>query len=138
MTTKDTPMTTLDLAERCQQASGPDYFLDSAIHRFVVAPEHKRWTFDHMGDLDKCWLWGDPKIDEDWDKPAPAYTGSVDAAMQLVPDAERDFHLLRSSISMDMGRKDWRCNIGGFRGKGAAITPALAICAAALRARTHP
>jgi hypothetical protein len=130
---KEREMTLLELAERCEQATGPDYALDAAIWH-EITPEHQRWFFGGIGEIDECWLWGNPSTDHDWDKSAPAYTASLDAAITLAPAG--DFHLLLPGMStMAMGRHDWRCYLDGQRSKGIGRSTALAICAAALRAR---
>ncbi len=87
-------MTLLELAERCEAATGPSYVLDLEIAE-VIAPTELAWQ--------------------------PPYTASLDAAMMLVPD--HDGWIIMGN-SAKVGRQ-----ISG------AATPALALCAAALRAR---
>ena len=94
-----------DLAARVEAATGPDCDLDHAIH-------------DLLGDNDG----------------APAYTRSLDAAMQLVPEGWASIH--------GWDYPDERCHRAVFMDedgdllfRGAAATPALALCAASLRAR---
>jgi hypothetical protein len=96
-------MTLLELAERCEKATGPDVDLD----------------------LDISEATGGWKALATWK--GVSYTASLDAAMTLVPDGQ-NFNLF------------WRAEEGaGFAGVDGsstkAATPALALCAAALRAR---
>jgi hypothetical protein len=103
----------LELAERCGQAAGPDNWLSADIG---VA-------FNIHGD--KC----------------PHYTASLDAAMTLVPEgwdwsAVRD----RGDYSAQVYEPVWSALQHGAAsayktGIIEASTPALALCAAALRAR---
>jgi hypothetical protein len=104
-------ITLLALAERCEQAAGPDAGLDLAI-----------WTtlLDTPG----------------FQPPSPwrtDYTASIDAAVTLVPEGHE--WLRKNPESMTVYRvpgdlKEWAQHIYG---RGA--TDALALCAAALRAR---
>ena len=95
----------LKLADRCEQADGPSYALERDIAK-ALNPNFTRMTV--------------PKN----------YTASIDAAMQLVPEGWTGL------IPVSGGEEAWlwpnskpsrghRCN---------AATPALALCAAALRA----
>lgn len=98
------------LATRCEQATGPDRELDAQIRE--VAGVHPRFVY------------------------ARRYTASLDAAMTLCSqppsfDIDHDH--------MTQGGK-WNCLVGddeGFvpNGRAEAATPALALTAAALRAR---
>jgi hypothetical protein len=134
-------MSLSELADRCEKATGPDYALNAAIWH-AVTPEHPSWFFGSIGGIDECWLWGNPSTDRDWDKLPPEFTASIDAAMTLVPAG--DFHLLLPGMAtVSMGRHDWRCILDGHRSKAFGKNAALAICAAALKARaasvdTHP
>lgn len=124
------------LAKRVEAATGPDRALDFAIMRVAGWEEYVR----HRGGLlagIPCWRHPDGRIVE-----APFhYTASLDAAASLVPEG----------LSWQSGR---RCHSddGWFghsivwepsdprddeamRFMASAATPALALCAAALRAR---
>jgi hypothetical protein len=110
----------LALAERCEQAAGPDRELDCHIHALIegrnIRPE--RWSetvrlHDHA---------------------VPRYTASLDAAVTLVPEGHE--WLRKNEICMTVYRaptdpKEWARHIDA---RGA--TPTLALCAAALRARS--
>lgn len=100
----------LELAERCEQATGADRALDGEIGRITGA-----WR-----------TWPSFK--------SFAPTASIDVALTLV-SGEGAYPQISKSAP-----KEWKVNIGfGNRAKGVngkAATPALALCAAALRATT--
>lgn len=127
--------TLLALAERCETAEGPDDVLDAdimaavhpelTVHPWVrrTYPNGKRPFFADTSDPDNLNVVSTSR-----------FTASLDAAVTLVPD--------------DYGWQMRRGHVGGGRtvcylwdGKGiwsptvVAATPALALCAAALRAR---
>jgi hypothetical protein len=106
-------MTLLELAERCEKATGPDRRLDFGILK-ATCTEREECLYVNG-------------------KPEPRYTASLDAAMTLVPEG-------RGLIYKRHGIKNvWRVQILSGDGNtfidGDAATPALALCAAALRAR---
>jgi hypothetical protein len=134
--------TLLGLADRCEQATGPDRELDCEI--WADANDLKlEWQGNCLvAGIEGVIGWIDPgehsrnfSTNRSATGPAaiPAYTASLDAAMTLVPEGYN-------------GRLGW-CkgagyaelfNVAAGEGKGethAAATPALALCAAALRAR---
>jgi len=108
--------TLLALAERCEQAAGPDRELDCHIHAPIegrnIKPE--RWietvkVYGHM---------------------VPRYTASLDAAVTLVPEGWAWGKFFGGSAEC--------VSISGpaiLFERGLNDKPALAICAAALRAR---
>lgn len=106
-------MTTLQsLAARCEGAKGADRELDEAIRVAVGGrrvPVMGSWVVDYG---------------------APAYTASLDAAMGLVPEP-KSFNMSHAGNSV--ARVDILPDGPEF--SGYAPTPALALCAAALRAR---
>jgi hypothetical protein len=114
-------MTTLsELAERCEKATGPDEALDFAIWDAVGRPAE--------------YLVRDLKLDP------PDYTCSLDAAWMLVPEG---WGVSLSTPGLFHGTPQARLKhpernpFGeGEAMRGSAATPALAICAGALRART--
>lgn len=117
----------LALAERCEKATGPDRALDYDIAHIV--------TRAHMAT-----------------GLAPAYTGSIDAAMTLVPEGWLLSELYERNA---VGEANWRWRatlwqsaavrpigqdaptVSGIARKahGAKCAPALALCAAALRSQ---
>lgn len=118
------PTTTLlTLAERCEQAAGPDREFDVAIARALG------WKPLYRDDYSKWWP---PAAVEDSrarkrsilhhpTQPLPAFTASLDAAVTLVP--EGCGWMVMKNVA----------KVARWPKRGA--TPALALCAAALRAR---
>lgn len=130
--------TALQLADCCEMATDADQGLDTHIWR-AMNPDHPRWYQGGPGswgdERDDWWWWGNPSTDSDWDKSAPEFTSSIDEAVGLIPEG--------CSWRADYGRP-----VCGQRGSGSAFvlamsskfngdaaTVALAICAAALRAK---
>jgi hypothetical protein len=135
----------LKLAERCEAASGPDRRLDAEIgaavrampmndpdawisgwpHPFIAAPQFKGSIAapNNAGGIVCHWE-------------ARDYTASIDAAMTLIA-ADVFFHVSRFSPECDgRGQAHVYPNRGiGDDYEAEAATPALALCAAALRAR---
>jgi hypothetical protein len=117
------PATLLALAERCEQAAWPDRELDAEIAWMLTAQDRKR-----LGPPDlrrEIWHAGLPTPAwvpfENVSSFHPHYTASLDAAVTLVPDGCG--WMVMSSAA----------KVGVWPSHGA--TPALALCAAALRAR---
>lgn len=100
-----------ELADRVEGASGPDRELDEHIKR-TVEGWHAKARFDNP----------------------PTYTASLDAAMSLVPEGVW-FHL--SDYRKGLGETGAEAHLYGRSAdwKAEAATPALALTAAALRAR---
>lgn len=116
------PTTLLALAERCEQAAGPDRELDAEIAVALFGGEiiwkTANWTMDsyparRVQNSDYIGGYQNAAI--------PVYTESLDAAVTLVPEG---------CGWMVMGNAS---KVGVWPSHGA--TPALALCAAALRAR---
>ncbi len=126
----------LDLAARCEAATGPDRELDVAIALslpgFFNAGPYYDGAKDRIG-----------TIDVDGNKSIPGndplmlvrhYTASLDAAMSLVPEGQR-----RVEFGTYNGGGAWAyVHVGSERGEqlgeSEADTETLALCAAALRA----
>jgi hypothetical protein len=129
-------VTLLALAERCEQATGPDRELDAEIAWMLTAQDRKRlgppdlrreiW---HAGLSTPAWV-----PFENVSSFHPNYTSSLDAAVTLVPEGwgyelrQNHSRLRRALCRMWDGRFIWP-------GGTVAAGPALALCAAALRAR---
>jgi hypothetical protein len=113
----------LDLAVRVEGAEGPDRELDRAIYSAFATLTGSPPYVGHM-------LFGKPRSS---DAPEPYFTASLDAAMGLVPEGWA-FDLVQQLPPT-------RCTARVYGPKGQVtdlhygITPALALCAAALRAR---
>ena len=134
----------IELAARCEAATGPDRELDAEIasqlsgheaYLVTIGPDHRReeWVFisTDAGDASPT------------SRPVPRYTSSLDAAMTLVPEGwflnllteldQRNWEVsLRSPILDDFRRFATSRTYGNEKG---VATPALALCTAALRAR---
>ena len=143
------------LAARCEAATGPDRELDLAIHRAVGRAEEMNRIIDSGrrgldGEEGRAWdiqrgaliyevrntngvCWANGGI------PLPAYTASLDAAMTLVPEGwwlQHLGHIIGGWCCRVETNGPPSCSIGvGFRREQRIPTPALALCAAALRAR---
>lgn len=87
-----------DLIDRLEKAIGPDRELDSLIGRALetapTEPFKSKAPFDRLEGM--YWVLGKkdtpsgPK-EERWSKCPPSYTGSLDAAMSLVPPTADDW-----------------------------------------------
>jgi hypothetical protein len=143
-------MTMKELAERCEQATGPDRELDMLIDCALkgVIPiyptEGHPMTPGRGGRIEAAGTfellgWIDPgEVQRNFspyggEDRYPRYTASLDAAMSLVPEG-------RGLIYKRHGIKNvWRVQIHSGDEttfiEGDAATPALALCAAALKAR---
>lgn len=115
------------IAYRCEAASGPDRELDHAIYEALGNPVVRCASAStHGTDL------------VNW---APFYTASLDAAVTLVPSGWA--FSLGSLMGLPLERR-WRCHLRDHNEPynpatcswidSDLTTPALAICAAALRA----
>jgi hypothetical protein len=133
----------LELAERCEQAAGPDEVLDGAIEAACkiafgvdVTMFNEGVPIEWESDDDDgrvVVLIGGHKFKA---YRAPAFTASLDAAMTLVPEGKG---FVVSSVGPSANRPyalvgDPTAETDESKGASAA-TPALALCAAALRAR---
>jgi hypothetical protein len=144
----------LDLAERCEKATGPDRELDVKIGYSVgvltkytdpMPPYGALVGVEYAGEQHPLFAPWWPNRRDDRDDLAciaemtglPAYTASLDAAMTLVPEGI-SFEVRRSGTG-DKGQAmlwdpmrapgDLQWRVTG------CASPALALCAAALRAR---
>lgn len=127
----------LELAERCEKAEGPDRELGREV---LLACGWRKTQAGHF--LGPIFLWSSPdwasSFDDDrFHRHDP--TASIDAALTLVPDGtgHDPFWMLKASNPNNPSgcrAEIWAKDVSRpFRGK--AATPALALCAAALRAR---
>jgi hypothetical protein len=123
------PTTLLALAERCEQAAGPDRVLDAEITKsFIprdathVARSRDGWSFIIAQEFE--WLENQP------------YTASLDAAVTLVPDGWRwAVSTTGGGLPCAYGHPPGNHQASNWIDDTPAATPALAICAFALRAR---
>lgn len=110
------------LIARLEKATGPDYRLSQDIGEAINLPGHYR--YEHPGSENQSWK---------------NYTASLDAAMTLVPEGVS--FAVGKGIETELGGSAtdyaW-CGSKAVPHEGPyawAATPALALCAAALRAR---
>jgi hypothetical protein len=129
--------TLLELAERCEAATGPDREIDEAI--VLTALGWKRADYKRGGSTIRAWDNGEYRQERTPD----FYTASLDAAMQLVPEGF-DWAIGYDGLAADdlpCGNWAWCRNEYQPHDYAddliVAATPALALCAAALRARAH-
>jgi hypothetical protein len=129
------------LAERCEQATGPSYALEVEIWDAIYPGEREdRWQeWLRVSPSSLTHILG-PADRDGYVKPRRAFTASLDAAMTLVPENSH------SGMGEIVNVSLWDTNgvypdhvrasawvSGAPRTYGA--TPALALCAASLRAR---
>lgn len=118
----------VDLAARIERAEGPDRALDAEIALAAGWREYQPGWFRP------------PSVDVNHHaSELPRYTGSLDAAMQLVPSGWKLRQMHFNAPCAD--DRKWHLNLrggkeGGDRFVGRGSTPALALCAAAIRARS--
>ena len=126
------PATLLALADRCEQAAGPDRVLDAEITKLFiplaathVARSRYGWSFIIAQEFE--WLENQP------------YTASLDAAVTSVPEGWI-YELGRGESGTRRALCRVRDERGNWTGWVVAATAALALCSAALRARAavHP
>jgi hypothetical protein len=110
--------TLIELAGRCEKATGPDREIDADIADPlpVCANLNPRDTRGHVLEH------------------VPAYTASLDAAMTLVPEGWHSSIFTTEGATL-RGSAAVRDRDGGPSFTSSAGTAALALCAAALRAR---
>ena len=115
----------LELIERLEKAAGPDRDLDGAIYRSLHASHDDAWPHWTTVQRDEIVL---------------HYTASIDAAVTLVPFAEDK--ATHWGVELDRGFEAWvsRNNVssGHWLHQGFGSTPAIALCIAALKARSTP
>lgn len=119
----------LKLAERCEKAGGPDRVLDAEIYIAV------RDNLPQMAAL---------TVSGDVSDHVPKVTASLDAALTLVPEGWSKFFTQFPGLPAEASTFECRADSKGKfwhgtdmadSGRVKAATPALALCAAALRAR---
>jgi hypothetical protein len=125
------PTTLLALAERCEQAAGPDRVLDAEITKsFIprdathIARSRYGWSFIISGSGQEFeWLENQP------------YTDSLDTAITLVPEGWRYDLTNGDLVSEEKPAARLTPDFAGPCFNGYARTVPLALCVAALRAR---
>lgn len=114
----------LALAERVEALSGPDREVDDTIAAALFTGKHRVCVKGLSDEAGGMWMftYPDGSIGS-----ALRFTASLDAAMTLVPDYAKDDWSL-------IGGRHWQAIVGPNEDQADAATPALALCAAALRA----
>jgi len=120
-----------ELARRCEETEGPSYALEHSIYKTVNPDGYQRRVDTLLAGPMGPRL---SPVDYDGYIVPPAYTSSLDAAMALVPEGwlwqvELIGHQTKGRIGAAMV---WLKHRQVKHGK--AATPALALCATALRA----
>jgi hypothetical protein len=110
------------LIERLERAREPSRALDGLIFKATQEKLGDVWS-EEIGDV---WHRQDPEDRVAYDPP-PYFTGSVDAALTLVPEGDGWSVQGNTNVSHAM--------VGSYSGYGSS--PARALSAAALRARLH-
>ena len=128
------------LAERCEQAFEPDRELDAAIVAAVTLGVVGMG--DEKPDDDWCnrlYRWEPPRAWADSWLPVPRYTASLDEAVKLIPAGWKwSLDWTQQAPYQD---SSWASAFAPGSGRNpadteaSAMTPALALCAVALRAR---
>jgi hypothetical protein len=120
----------IELAERCEKATGPDRELDAEIacHAPICQADYVRSASpaNRRGMVTRHFNGGGRGTFV-----CDSYTASLDAAMTLVPEGAE---LVTLVLINSAGRMP-SAGIDGGEHISHAATPALALCAAALRAR---
>lgn len=116
-----------ELAARIERAEGPDRALDELIHEASGLPFVMEYYTEYATEQTRNLSY------------VPRYTASIDAAMQLVPCSWKLRQMHFNAPCAD--DRKWHLNLrggkeGGDRFVGRGSTPALALSAAALRARS--
>ena len=132
----------MELAERVEALSGPNHEIDSLIGA-AVGLKYRILRDGSGRGKGMEWLEDGHGV-ETWAPHAPRYTASLDAAMTLVPEGcgwLTGWGQTRPDEPMGGARITRNARFVGYRENydeiavGEAATPALALCAAALRAR---
>ena len=122
----------LALAERCEKACEGSRELDAAIYETAIGLGMYESIYDRSGDLCIRDYPGEPGPEY---RRLPRYSTSLDAAMTLVPTGH-DWSLFfdnGSALAGCMPSSEDGCDLTDVPG----ATPALALCAAALRAQAE-
>lgn len=156
--------TRLELAERCEQATGPDKRLDVQIY-ILLDPDAQHIVGEKPGRFPREAIYGPRSSFWDWAMDAakeppvfgaiPPFTASIDAAKTMVPPGwavqledwpahpdgdtpgSANARLLECTLGTSFKGKRPYGYGGGRRVEASAATLALAICAAALRIETR-
>lgn len=132
----------LELVERCEKASGSDRELDCDIADAIpngpimpLPPDPRCWVYrgDNLGGAIVA---ASGRAYSTNDRYIPRFTASLDAAMSLVPEGAWLANLQENGSARDRAwaQVDIEISNAWMTSEGRAATPALALCAAALRA----
>lgn len=140
-----TAPTDAGIVERLAKASGPDRELDAEL--FNLSAYALQWDrgaiqLEKRQDrFDDGWytVRADKGSDDDYPEKLPRYTKSIDAALTLVPEGytvETHFSVPQDSENTVMLWKHHALPKDGLDVRGKGKSPAIALCVAALRARS--
>lgn len=120
-----------DLIARLEEAARPDRGLDAEIALSIG------WTF-HRDPFFEFWREPDGTDADDEHEEPPQFTASLDAAMTLVPEGMMWFlgHLDPSDMRFCATMSE-RGNVGVSTWRGFSSTATLALCIAALKAKSR-
>lgn len=109
----------LELIERLEKAEGPDRELDRDIYEIAKRGRTERVSHEVI---------------------AADYTGSIDAALTLVPEMSAKTRPLSITFSVSHSGRFWQCVIknwewGELDSGNRCATPAITLCIAALKAQ---
>jgi len=132
-----------ELLEKIEAATGPDREIDTAIWlQMTPGATRSQWSYIHKASGRECF------VDETRDETrrlitTPAYTASIDAAVGLVERMlpGRDVNLEIGNVGPDRVTDAYISGADGYfeepktpDAHGYGLTPALALCAALIRA----
>lgn len=125
----------LALAERCEKAEGRDLVLDADITE-AMHPELRSAPWERVSYLSgRAVTFADRSDPDNLNVVSPPrFTASLDAALALVPEGW-ECALYWGVRGFPPQAQLEPCDTREFQIDGVAVSPALALCAAALRAR---
>jgi len=124
-------MTLSDLITKLENADGPDREIDLEIYRLKIDPDAKWFGPKTAGHVT------DPNA-EDYCKPLPRYTESIDAAITSIPEGSEYYRAHINTVSLwchaevVYESESWTKDVDNFYSSHKST--AIALCIAALKA----